>query len=245
MTPDRIRKRYIGRLKQHLQQIVNSDMRAPCLLALACALTTLPLCALPITYTFQGFGTGSLGGSAFTDVPFTVTVESDTTLITHPFGLPFIFATGPAPTGIDIETIGSASFLSGLSVYVNQRGRELGLTEPGANDLFAIRDPLFSTYDLDSPFGPFTEPVPENFFTFFDVQTTMGPATVSDIRDLTFTAAFGPQPIPEPSTFGLALLASTVALGRRLRSVARRELGPRWHPSRWTLGRRSTACHRA
>src|SRR5687768_5521041 len=103
-------------------------MKTTRLLAISAILTAFQVLGIPITYTFDGFGTGSLGPSDFTDAPFTITVQSDTNLITNPFGprFPFIFATGPAPTTIEVQGIGTASFLSGLSVYVHQIRREVG-----------------------------------------------------------------------------------------------------------------------
>jgi hypothetical protein len=157
--------------------------------------------AAAISYTFDGFASGSVDSAAFTDSPFSITLRTDTAQVTHPFPtLPFIFATGPAETTIDIAGIGSGAFLSGLSVYVHQRIRELGLTEPGANDLFALREPVLVSYDLRSSLGPITEPFPEDFVTFVGLETTIGRITLSDFHDITFTAAVAEAPVPEPNS---------------------------------------------
>lgn len=167
----------------------------------------------PITFTFDGFASGSVGSTPFPDTPFTITVQSDTDQISNPFPtIPTIFATGPSPTTIEIEGFGLGSLLSGLSVYVNQGIRELGLTEPGANDLFALRDVLFRTYDLKSPLGPFLEPAPEDFVTFVGLPTTLGPVTLSDVNNITFTAVVGAQAIPEPQYAHLSLFVTGALL---------------------------------
>lgn len=172
--------------------------------------------AVPINYTFAGFGSGSAGGVLFTDAAFTITVQADTAQVKNPVPrFPFIFDTGAAPTLITLAGMGSGSFLSGLSVYVHQRIPELGLTEPGANDLFAVRDALFASYDLRSDLGPFLEPEPEDFVTFVNLPSTLGPVTLADVRDITFSATTAAQPIPEPRTWQLSLVGATALLAVR------------------------------
>lgn len=171
------------------------------------------LLAIPITYTFAGFASGEAGGTPFADSAFTIAVEADTNQVGNPSPrLPHIFDTGAAPTSIEIPGIGSGTFSSGLSVYVNQQIRELGLTEPGANDLFAVRDPLFITYDLRSPLGPFFEAEPEDFVTFVGLQSTLGPITLADVHDITFTASSSAAAIPEPGTACLTILGAAALL---------------------------------
>lgn len=195
-------------------------MILPALILLAGMTSTALIQAAPIVYTFEGFASGAAGSTAFTERAFTVTLQTDTAQVVNPFpSLPFIFATGAVPTNIDIAGVGSGAFLNGLSVYVHQGIRELGLTEPGANDLFALRDPAFRTYDLRAAFGPLLEPFPEDFVTFAGLPSTLGAVTLRDVRDIEFTATVAGEPVPEPRAFGLVLLGSAgLFVMRRLKA---------------------------
>src|SRR5262249_46820073 len=73
--------------------------------------------ARPITYTFTGTGSGSLGANSFTAAAFTITALADTSqvVVRNPF---FTYVPTSSAT-IDVSGIGSANFTGSTEVFVN------------------------------------------------------------------------------------------------------------------------------
>jgi len=143
-------------------------------------------------------------------------VISDTGLIT-PFsftnGTPFVnngFSITPSPTTISILNVGSASFLGGEKVFVNNSTGVLGLQLPSHSDLLDIGSvPPFGVYDLKSSLGAVFAATP-SFANFPGVATSSGSLSLSSIADVTFVAFVS---VPEPSSPALCGIAGTLGLG--------------------------------
>ncbi len=190
---------------------------------LGCIAGATPVGAAPVVYTFQGVGNGSLGGSAFNNAAFTITVDSDTNLVT-PFS--FVnngftnngFSISPSPARIDVTGFGTASFTGGEKVFVNNSTVVLGFQPPSNSDFLDLNHPTFATYDLKSSTGPLAVTTDLRFGNqFVNVATSAGLLNLSGLQpNVTFQA----RVVPEPT--GVALLGLGVlgmlGLGRVARS---------------------------
>ena len=158
--------------------------------------------AAPITYVYDGIGTGTLEGSPFTSAAFTITASADTTNITVWADATY----GPQNTHlsslIDITGLGSFSITAPSHSWMS--GTDNGRGGLGANlgpNWITFEDPDLIGYGLDTLFGPVLENSPLNIDQFAGVATTGGTLVFSSISSVTFTA------IPEPATFTLTILA--------------------------------------
>ncbi len=113
----------------------------------------------PITYTLSAVGTGSLGGNAFINAPFTITSTADTSQIFTDSSRGILWVPDLSAT-LFISGLGTATFAS-TSNFVNQRTGLVGISAPpgpGTDgfsvDILDVVNMGFSTYDLSTPFGP-------------------------------------------------------------------------------------------
>jgi hypothetical protein len=168
-----------------------------------------------VTYVFSGTGTGMLGTQSFTNDSFTITVTSDTSLIT-PFSFTrnnFVnngFSISPSPTSISLANVGVASFIGGEKVFVNNSTSILGLQLPSNSDLLDLpASPPFDTYNMQTSLGPIFVASPTAVNQFQGVATSLGSISFSGITNVTFQATV----VPEPSSFALCGLAGLSGLG--------------------------------
>ena len=146
--------------------------------------------AEPITYTFDGTGTGDLDGVGFTDAAFTITVNAETmNIMSCDVG---VFSVDSDTVDISISGFPTASFLTPKRVFDNNAVSVLGFA--GGNctiDYLDIRNPAFATYALATSIGPIFDPSPFAVGQFQNVQTTGGVLNMSSARDVTFNALAG------------------------------------------------------
>lgn len=167
--------------------------------------------ASPITYIFQGIGSGSVGSVAFTSVPFSMEQSSNTNLVTgFVNGAASIFRT-PAASGasIAIAGFGMGSLSTATDVLDIQQAPSsfiaLAIASTGSD--FGGRGTTFDTYNLQSGVGPII--TTSQFASGFTVATTLGTVSISSISNLTFSAVPAAFTVPEPGTFlplGIGLL---------------------------------------
>ncbi|PYT33649.1 MAG: hypothetical protein DMG58_06785, partial [Acidobacteria bacterium] len=82
----------------------------------------------PLTITFSGTGSGSIGGNSYNSAAFTFTFESDTNLITTPTCCATVFTTpGGTPATFWIAGIGSGTFMGDQAVFANPSPNELAV----------------------------------------------------------------------------------------------------------------------
>lgn len=177
------------------------------LLALvALSWVSLSAFATPITYLYEGFGSGTLGGSAFS-TNFSITASGDTANITY--WAPALG--GPqnthVTTTIQITGLGLFTILTPSHTWLVP-GMGGGLGANLASNWITIDVAGFGAgYGLDTDFGPVTDTSPIHVNQFHDVNTSGGALTFSSIREVTFSASTG-ETVPEPATlvlFGIAL----------------------------------------
>jgi hypothetical protein len=183
-------------------------------------LAALATCAraAPITFTWQGWGTGTVNGAAFTDQSFLITVVTDTGLvIDDPFSAHGdISYIDPVAATVDIAGVGLATFTDPKCVLVNRTYGAIAFEQSGTlKDYLDLIDPVFATYGLDSPIGPVTGE-PRALWQWIGLASDLGPITMSEGRDVTFIASM--STVPEPSSAALLLcggLAGGLFLVRR------------------------------
>jgi hypothetical protein len=156
-----------------------------------------------ITYTFDATGSGSLGGVAFANAAFTITVTADTLSIVNCGGS--VLSVDSLSADISITGFDTATILSSTRLFDNNGASVLGFSQGSCAgfDYLDISNSAFATYNLATAIGPIFDPSPFAVGQFHDVPTTGGTLTVSSARDVTFnafTACGGGGPIPQASS---------------------------------------------
>lgn len=163
----------------------------------------------PITYTTIITGSGSLGGTAFTDAAVTFTTVSDTSSINYfPFGL-LPFYTNPGVTTVDIAGLGSATFITdvfgAISVDISSLAGP-GVIFLGMGDIttqLAVGGIITNAppYDLSSPLAIGGAGRADVNYEFL---TNVGDFVFTDVTGIgAFTAI---AEVPEPSTLTLSTI---------------------------------------
>lgn len=216
---------------QPIALFANRNARAATGALAATSLLLLPSLAahaVPITYTFSGIASGTVGATTLTSAEFIITYVADTDnilsggapaiqLFTEAPGFPFA---NPLPTF-------SWGGVSGTFTEPADTFYAIGIDSDGvtatlfngqsSNLMFAFTDPAFNGYDLTSPFSffgvPGLDPTPVPY------GTDAGDFEFTDVEDEVAFNAVGGIVVPEANTFALALPAlgmlGAVVLRRR------------------------------
>ena len=170
--------------------------------------------AAPITYTFSGTGTGSLGTTNFTDASFVATLTSDTADVAF---VPALSALGIVglPADIEIAGVGSLNFTGTTFIFTG--GQVVGFGEDNAGipsppgNLIQINNAALSGYNLASDLT--ASGANDILSQFQNAATSGGALSFSSMSTVTFQSVVSAvSGVPEPSTIvilgaGLALLA--------------------------------------
>ncbi len=186
------------------------------LLFTALILATLAT-ADPLTITFSGMGSGMVGDHAFNFDAFTVTFETDTSLIEKPDCCTRAFST-PAgtPATFSIDGIGSGMFMGDQAVFANPSPTELAVGVWHADSNYWLD--LSGTPSMGYDFSTGNERVPAASAVAFrsSFPTSMGSLSLVSLSDVTFTAIV--DDVPEPASvmlLGSGLIILCLALRRR------------------------------
>jgi MYXO-CTERM domain-containing protein len=164
-----------------------------------------------ITYRYQGVGSGTLGGTPFTNATFTITGIADLAGV-QPWSAGLARQNTHLSTHIDIAGRGSFAILTPAhtwSIDPVSTSTWGGLGQNLTFNWITFDDPAFEDYPLNIPLGPILETNPLHVGQFSGVDTSGGVLNFSGITRVTFTAL-----VPEPTALALAGLAA-VGLRRR------------------------------
>ena len=164
--------------------------------------------AVPITYSFQGTGSGTIGATPFSGASFTITVTADTDGITA--YAPGILYNPAITSTILIAGVGTATFTDAKQVLVAQPVSAVGFEQSGGFNLLDVHNSIFATYDLASPIAPAFDPAPTPVDQFSNIPTTLGALTFTSYQNTTFTTSAVGSAIPTLSPAGLAALGLLV-----------------------------------
>jgi hypothetical protein len=190
------------------------------LIALFLGFLAAPMFGGPIALTFSGVATGILGTTSFTDQPFTVTSQGDTSsvLVTSGpiYNLPAIGAV------IEVAGFSPATFTDATSWTDPQGAGDILFNDAALNTGLLAFTRLFvglETYQFQTSIGPITGGfpfIPNIFENFQNIPTSQGLLTITTTSDNGFTAIV---PAPEPASSWLALTGLTAVLLRRMRRL--------------------------
>jgi len=142
------------------------------------------------TYTFDGTGSGDLGGVGFTNAAFTITVVAETMNIVNCSG--GTFSLDSTTASIAISGFPTVSILTPTRVFDNNDNSDLGFSLATCNgpDLMDMSDPAFANYALYGDRGPIFNATPFPGNQFHNVQTSGGILNMADnsVRNVTFNA---------------------------------------------------------
>lgn len=160
--------------------------------------------AVPITYSFSGLASGTLGGDSFSDslVTFSMLADTDNVMV-DAFG-PGIVSVVGVPASVSVG-INSGTLDAPVYVFVNHNlsAAGFGVGAP----IMDMAQAMLGTYDMKSPFGPGTGTL--NFNTTDPIATSMGDIVFANgfaISSPTFEA-IGGVVVPEAGTLALVLPA--------------------------------------
>ncbi|HEY8100208.1 MAG TPA: PEP-CTERM sorting domain-containing protein [Burkholderiaceae bacterium] len=175
--------------------------------------------ATPITFSFWGTATGSLGGQSFTDAAFSVTSLADTNNVHHNYipGVDYVYANH---SSISIAGFGLADFTIAITDLVNRNIGAFLFSDPTQNRLImSVANSDALTYDLTSSIGPDSGPSNVNTTVFFG--TSLGLLNLTNISENNYQAVLGETTdVPEPGILMLIL----IGLGMMTFFVRRRTL---------------------
>src|SRR5437016_3886743 len=143
----------------------------------------------PLTITFSGTGSGSVGGNSYASSAFTFTFQSDTNQITTPPCCATAFTTPRGtPATFWIAGIGSGTFMGDQAVFSNPSPNELavGIWHYDMPDWLVLSSSAFANYNLSTSLGPVSSPVAYAFSGQFP--SSLGTLNLSSASGVTYTA---------------------------------------------------------
>jgi hypothetical protein len=173
--------------------------------------------AASITYTDSAIGSGTLGGTAFTNSLITMTFTGDTSNVSSPMA--GIFENTVGTLMLNIASLGSATFTDATQAVSNQTGTLAGFGDNTSGDfIMGTHDPTFATYGLTTSIGPITN---SSVIDAGDpYETSQGELIFTSVGNATFTATLTSTSAPEPGSLVLVALG----LGGVTAYVQRRRL---------------------
>lgn len=187
------------------------------ILALVIGTSCVSICsAVPIRFTHEGSGSGTLNGTPFGNASFVISAQGDTTNRQF-LDFSSVYFIDHDTAEINLSGLGTFAFTSGTRTFVNQGNSLVGFSRAGPNgsDLFnGPQHALYSSWDMLTSIGPHSgigSLLQWQAFGSTPSVTTSGGILIFDSPDsqATFTAT-----IPEPSAAVLSLIAAIFSMFR-------------------------------
>ncbi len=166
-----------------------------------------PANAVPITYTYDGVGSGTIGTSTFSGAAFSIVASADTDNI-QPWSNADLQNTHLS-TSIHISGVGTFDILTASHTWIAQNCCA-GIGEDLSSNWITMNSTQLIDvgYGLDTNIGPIIDNSPSNINQFTGVSTSGGTMAFSSVSTVSFTATV----VPEPST-AILLTIGLVGLG--------------------------------
>ena len=188
-------------------------------LSLCLALSGAAAEAATITYEFEGSSSGSLGGAAYVDAHFLVTILADSS-----------DPTVALSTAFDISGVGAGT-INNVTVFVNNGSCDANQEYPAVDSCVGFSNALygdfvdvgsndFDAYVLGNPIGPVVDDTAFGNLGAL-IPTSEGDWIIFQHGRGSFTATVDDVPVPEPAAFGLMAAGLAGYLARR-REAGRR-----------------------
>jgi hypothetical protein len=164
------------------------------------AVSPVVVLAFPVTYIYNGVGSGALDTAEFINTTFTITAVADTDNIsswccsdlqnTH------------ISTTIDISGLGLFSITTPSQTWYSNLGNSgvIGLGADLGYNWLTLYDTAFMNYGLDTDLGPILAANIYDVNQFSDVVTSGGILSFSAIDSASFQAITDTAPVPEPTS---------------------------------------------
>ena len=179
--------------------------------------------AIPITFTHNGIGSGSIDHFLFSETSFTITATGDTD-DRDTFGDTFSggFSIKHLAATIDITGVGTYDFITDTRTFVNTVFGIVGFSRSGSSgfDLFdGPIDSLFASWDMLSDIGPITGSgsLWQWDYPYSSVLTDGGQLLFNNGTSIAAFKAGTGAPVPEPATMLLFATGLAGLAGSRLR----------------------------
>ena len=203
-------------LYQSLKGVATTGRRGVVLCALIWLAGGGNAVAVPITYTFSGTGSGSLGGQSFVNSAFTFTSTADTSRVStgSVFGNIFVRVVNSSAS-VFVAGLGTADFVGVSLTTINQTGGSASLSAPLTTGspyaLLQTDNSVFHTYDLKTSLGPISTTLIA--FDRGNYATSLGNFSLTAVSSaVVFQAAI--QAVPDAtSTLELLGISAAILMG--------------------------------
>jgi hypothetical protein len=199
----------LARAARGIQSAPGATMLGLLATALLCAPT---VSANPIEVDISFMGSGSVGGTAFTDQTVTLIGVGDTGSVVQ--NVSGIFALNPVTLAVGVSGFGTGNFTpdSGTFFISNENVSVAGFGE--TFDYIDFSDSAFATWDLQTSLGPVSglDPVLTSLFGNPGLNTSLGLVEVTDAVTGSGTLAASTSEVPEPRGISLLLFSGGALL---------------------------------
>jgi hypothetical protein len=188
-------------------------LRICCISVILILCCTVAAVAAPITYIYTGTGSGTIGGTPFTNAAFTITGQADTNdLASCGTGCQEV---NHQSTSILISGVGTYDISSPLRTFMSL-GVGLSRQDPPGGDLYDLQG-NFSGWDLVSNWGPVITLGGLGQWTSPQVNTSGGVLVFQDQAEVrgTFRAISGQASVSVPimTGWGVIIFVAIAGLG--------------------------------
>lgn len=166
---------------------------------LLAALVASPVLAAPMTIVFSGNATGSVGATAFTNQPFSITFTTDSASVIHGTACCANDYTTPSgtPAAADFGPSGKFNLADNQAVFVNQTESTLGVWHYDSPDYLTVGHPQFATYTLSTSFAS-TQGTTNVFPQAESMKTSAGNLILQSVSGVSVQVVVGTGPTQTP-----------------------------------------------